>query len=372
MNKNKVLKYLTIFIFLGFIFIFPIINLITPDKIISEMENKILTQMPKISFDKIKNGSFMKSFDEYTSDQFPFRENFISLKNSFSYFLGIREFRNIYITNSNKLLEKFTFNKEIIDKNISQANILSKNLYDKYNINSTIMVIPTSIAFYSDDLPSYALSDNQKYALDYMSDKMHNFYTPYDILLKNKDKYIYFNTDHHWTQLGAKIAYDDLYNSIKNNDIHNYKKVSDDFFGSYYSKALLPMIKGDSIYAYENYNSFKIKIDFDKEYNTLYDNTKLNGKNKYQYFLHGDPAFAVVEGNIKSKKEILIFKDSFAHNFIPFLTNDYSKIHIIDPRYYTLDLDKYLKENNNISDALFINNIQTLNESLFYKNTLFD
>ena len=96
MNKNKILKYLTIFIFLGFIFIFPIINLITPDKIISEMENKILTQMPKISFDKIKNGSFMKSFDEYTSDQFPFRENFISLKNSFSYFLGIREFRNIY------------------------------------------------------------------------------------------------------------------------------------------------------------------------------------------------------------------------------------------------------------------------------------
>ena len=84
MNKNNILKYFTVIFFIGFIFIFPIINILTPDKTVSTLENKILTQMPKPSFKKIKNGSFMRTFNEYTSDQFPFRKEFISIKNNFS------------------------------------------------------------------------------------------------------------------------------------------------------------------------------------------------------------------------------------------------------------------------------------------------
>ena len=80
-------------------------------------------------------------------------------------------------------------------------------------------------------------------------------------------------------------------------------KVSNDFYGTYYSKALLPMIKGDSIYSYSTFNNFKIEIDFDRTYDTLYDNNKLNGKSKYQYFLHGDPSFAIINGD-KNKSEM--------------------------------------------------------------------
>ena len=93
MNKNNILKLLTVSIFLIFIVIFPIINILTPDKTVSTLENKILTQLPKLSIDKIKNGYFMENFDKYTEDQFPYRGQFISLKNSISYMLGNREFR---------------------------------------------------------------------------------------------------------------------------------------------------------------------------------------------------------------------------------------------------------------------------------------
>lgn len=373
MNKKNMLKYFTIIIFLGFIFIFPIINILTPDKTVSTLENKILTQMPSISLQKIKNGSFMRTFDEYTSDQFPFRKEFISIKNSFSYTLGIREFRNIYVTKNNRLLEKFIFNKKNLDKNISQVNILTKKLYKDFKIKSRVIVIPTSIAFYNNELPSYAISDNQETVLNYIDKNISSFYTPYNVLKKNKDKYIYFNTDHHWTQLGAMMAYNDLYKdeNIKYNNISesldNYKEVANDFLGSYYSKAILPTIKSDIIYAYENYNDFKMEVDFTQSFNTLYGEDKLKGKNKYQYFLHGDPAFAIVEGNPNIKKEVLIFKDSFAHNFIPFLTTNYSKIHIVDPRYYNINLEEYLNKNKNITESLFINNIQTLNDEIFYK-----
>lgn len=367
---NNIFKYITVIFFTGFIFIVPIVTLTTPDKNVSEIENKILTSFPEISFEGIKSKRFMKNFDEYTSDQFPLRTNFIEVKNFYNYLLGSREFRNIYIGKDNKLMEKFVFNKDIMDKNISQAINLSEFLEDNYNIKSKLAIIPTSIAFYKDLLPFYATSDNQLDTLNYINNTLYSssldFYTPYNILQSNKEKYIYFNTDHHWTQLGAKLAYEDMYN-INISD-KSYKKITDDFYGTYYSKVLLPQVKGDIIYAYKDFNNFNINIDLSNNFNTLYDNTKLKGKNKYQYFLHGDPAIGVIEGNKNSNKEILVFKDSYAHSFIPFLTSNYKKIHIIDPRYYNLNLNDYLKENNNISEVLFINNIQTFNNEYLYKN----
>ena len=370
---NNILKYITIIFFIGFIFIIPITTLITPDKKINEIENKVLTSFPELSFESIKSKRFMKNFDTYTSDQFPLRTDFIKLKNSYNYFIGNKEFRNIYIGKDNRLMEKFVFNKDIMDKNISQAINLSNFLNNNYNIKSKLAIIPTSIAFYKDYLPKYAISDNQTDALKFIENNLKStnlkFYTPYNILNKNKDKYIYFYTDHHWTQLGAKLAYEDMYNTKVSNN--NYNKVSDNFYGTYYSKAILPQIKSDTIYAYKEFDKFNISIDFLDKFDTLYDNSKLRGKNKYQYFLHGDPAIALIEGNKNVNKEILIFKDSYAHSFIPFLTNNYSKIHIIDPRYYSINLNDYLNENSNISEALFINNIQTFNTEVLYKKIRF-
>ena len=282
-NKN-LLKFITISFFLIFIFSVPIITLFTEDKKISEIENKILTQLPRISFENICNKKFMKNFDEYTSDQFPLRANFIKLKNTYNYIIGQREFRDIYVGKNNKLMEKYKFNKESVDKNISNILNTASYMYESFNIKSKLMVVPTSIAFYKNDLPNFCISDNQKDSLDYINNSISNkdflnFYTPYDILSKNKDKYMYYNTDHHWTQLGAYLSYLDMFDYKYDNKIlfNNYNKVSDDFYGTYYSKALLPMIKGDSIYSYSTFNNFKIEVDFDKTYNTLYDNDKLNG-----------------------------------------------------------------------------------------------
>lgn len=370
--KNKILlKYITISFFLIFIFSVPIITLFTEDKKINEIENKILTQLPKLSFDNIYTKRFMKKFDDYTSDQFPLRTSFIKLKNTYNYIIGQREFRDIYVGQDNRLMEEYTFNKDLVNKNIDAVLKTSLLMYDKQNIKSTLMVIPTSIDFYKNTLPEFAISDSQKNTLDYINNSISNeylkFYTPYDILNKHKDKYIYFNTDHHWTQLGAYIAYLDIfgYNIDDNKLFNNYDKLSDNFYGTYYSKALLPIIKSDSLYAYNNFTDFKIEIDFDKTYESLYDKNKLNGKNKYQYFLHGDPAFAVIYGNENVDNEVIIFKDSYAHSFIPFLTSNYSKIHVVDPRYYNIDLESYLELNPNINEALFIYNIQSFNSSLY-------
>ena len=68
-------------------------------------------------------------------------------------------------------------------------------------------------------------------------------------LLNNKDKYLFFRTDHHWTTFGSYYAYED-YCSKNNLKIYptKYKLVSKDFQGTIYSKLLDNSIKKDYIY----------------------------------------------------------------------------------------------------------------------------
>lgn len=359
----KLRKYIFVSTFILVIYGGLISSIFVKDKEFSPIENKVLNQCPKITMKAIKNGSFMDKFDAYVVDQFPNRINFIKLKNTITYGFGQREFKKIYIGKTGRLLEKFDCNMENIDSNIKNMNLISEH----FNIDSVGMFIPNSIEIYKNELPFYAITDSQEDILNHIKDIYRGeFYSPYQVLLKNKNKDIYFKTDHHWTQFGAKLMYEDYYNEEINS---KYLEVTDNFFGTYYSKTLLNKIKPDSISAYEEFSKFSAKYD-NTESKSLYDKSKLEGKNKYQYFLNGDPALMEIYG--EGKGEVLIFKDSFAHNYIPFLAKKYSKIHVLDPRYLNIDISEYIRDNK-ISKIYYIYSISTLNSSnIFakYKNQL--
>lgn len=110
-----------------------------------------------------------------------------------------------------------------------------------------------------------------------------------------------------------------------------------------------------------NKNEVKL-INNNKVYNTLYDYNYLNKKDKYNFCLGGNYPLLKIESNKKDKKEILIIKDSFANSFIPFLTDNYTDIHIIDLRFYNKSVSEYIKSNE-IKEILFLYSISSLNES---------
>lgn len=55
---------------------------------------------------------------------------------------------------------------------------------------------------------------------------------------------------------------------------------------------------------------------------------------------------------------MIIFKHSYANSFILFLTNDFNKIIVVDPRYYYDDIDK-LMEQENVNEVLYLYNANT-------------
>lgn len=85
----------------------------------------------------------------------------------------------------------------------------------------------------------------------------------------------------------------------------------------------------------------------------MYDIKFLDKKDKYLVFLGGNHPEITIKTENYNGKSLLIFKDSFANAFIPFLINDYEKIHVIDLRYFKNDINEYI-QNNPVNEYLFL------------------
>ena len=91
---------------------------------------------------------------------------------------------------------------------------------------------------------------------------------------------------------------------------------------------------------------------------TLYDTSKLKGKDKYALFLGGNYPILDIKTTADSTDRLLIIKDSYANSLIPFLIPYYREIVVVDPRYYYDDIEKVMKKDN-ITSVLFLYNGNT-------------
>ena len=91
---------------------------------------------------------------------------------------------------------------------------------------------------------------------------------------------------------------------------------------------------------------------------TLYDTSKLKGKDKYALFLGGNYPILDIKTTADSTDRLLIIKDSYANSLIPFLIPYYREIVVVDPRYYYDDIENVMKKDN-ITSVLFLYNGNT-------------
>ena len=180
-----------------------------------------------------------------------------------------------------------------------------------------------------------------------------------DILNKNKKDYIYFKTDHHMTSNGAYLVYLELCKNMGIEPITNYEKetITNDFLGTFDSKAQIVNQQKDYIEIYINENSQNIeKVDYDNETtNLLYNQEYLDKKDKYSYFLNGNNAKVVVKTKNKNNKKLLIIKDSYSHIMAQFLYQNFEEIHFIDLRYYKKSMSEYINENGITTNLVMYN-----------------
>ena len=361
-NKSFFIIFMTVWILL------VVLNFIIPTKSFSEQENRYMAKFPKFTFENLVSGKYSEELNDYINDHFVFRNAWLKTKSFTELALGKKENNGVYIGKNGFLFEKFEFGEEEL-KSVKNTLKSMNNLTNKIDIPIYFALVPNSIYINSDKLPDNVEVDNQEEIIDKIYENTQNTINidTVDILKENKENYIYFKTDHHFTSDGAYLVYLKFCEkaNISPVTLENYERkcISEEFLGTFDSKAQIPNQEKDKIYVYMNDNNRTVKsaIYDNKETNKIYNEEYLSKKDKYSYFLNGNNSKVAIKTNIQNGKKLLLIKDSYSHIMAQFLCQNFEELHFIDPRYYTGNLNDYIEENN-ITDILFLYNVSTFVE----------
>ena len=343
-----------------------VLNFIVPNKSFSEQENRYLSTFPEFNMKKLVNGEYTEDLNDYINDNFIFRNFFLKLNSTFNLSLGKTENNDVYIGKDGFLFEKFEYKEEEKNNLEKVINVLN-NFSENVDVPIYFMLIPNSIYINKEKLPDNLNIYNQSEIIEEFYSKLNNKIKKVNVvntLINNKDKYLYFRTDHHLTSDGAYISYLDFCKTanIIPEKLENFTKetVSNDFLGTFDSKAQVLNQKKDKIVVYKNDINTNVKGKYDGQiYNSIFNEDYLKTKDKYSYFLNGNNAKVVIKTNKNNGKNLLVIKDSYAHIFAQFFCQNYQEVHFIDPRYYKLSISNYIKENK-ITDVLFLYNVSNI------------
>lgn len=316
-----------------------------PQRTFSDMENRSLQQFPAPTLNGVRSREWMDQMESWLADQFPGRTFFVRTKASLDYLLGKRDLHDAYIGRDGRFFEVF-------DAQPDEAQ-LNKNIVYLQDFLSgtqrTAYFLPVYSAFtiYPEQLPAGAQEPDERSILTALNlPKSTILADPYDALLANRDDDLYFRTDHHWTQRGAYEAYLAFCRAAGFAPVTEYQQTQspNPFYGSLFSQAPLWGTKPDEMSLYEIPVSVKVTYDGEKETSSLYEPDALNKKDQYTAFLDGNHALVRIESNAGTGKELILFKDSFAHALVPFLSQHYDVITMVDLRYYNRPLNQLLAE----------------------------
>jgi hypothetical protein len=353
---------LLIGIFLAFIGGIGLLNVMGEDSSFSKQENRLLTPLPTFTVSSFFSGNFTKEFEEYINDQFVWKNFWTGLKAHTERVTLKQENNGIYFGKSGYLLEEFEKPGEQFQSNLINIQYFTKKAKD---ITSYLMLAPTSVEVYKERLPLFATSFSEKKIIGLAKQQFGeslSFIDVYNTLLSKKNEQIFYRTDHHWTMRGAFYAYEVAAKAMGltpfvMNDF-SIDMVSKDFYGTYHSKTNLHDIKPDQIEVFQPKFDVTYSVQYEdgERANTLYDWDYLSEKDQYALFLSGNHSLIKIQSTFKNGRKLAVIKDSYAHAFIPFLANHYEEIHVIDLRYYHMNIYEYLKDND-IHDVLFLYNI---------------
>ena len=333
MQKRNIAVTLLFALFLyGFFFAF----LLSPTRASSETENRTLAQRPEFSMQALFSGSYTDAVDTFLSDQFPLRDWWITIQAGTQYAIGMREFNGVYLCGDRLIAKMDPPDEKKLEQDISYLNALT----EKTNLPVYLAMIPSAAEIWRDRLPAGAGSYDQ--AGFWQNIQAHTNAIPVDVfgaLSVHASEELYYHTDHHWTSLGAYYGYTALAEAMDFQPIplsaYQKRVETTEFRGTLYSSSGVRWLKPDTIETYVSDQGITVQSNFTGtlEPGQLYDRSKLAVKDKYAMFLGGNQPLCILENPTATGGTLLVVRDSYFDSEVPFLTQHFSKIVLVDLRY---------------------------------------
>ena len=383
---------------------------------VSEAENRMLTPFPEFGAGQFLSGQFFTDLSLWYADTYPLREPMVSAALAMGGMHGIQPATQmiggnrtsdalptgetqqgdakpthehnvaapeakaraaelesqitdgVYVTDG-ACYTLYYFDDGATREYAGVINDAAKLLGDEATVYSVL--IPTNAGVMLDDKTLEDLGvPNQGQAIDYfyslMADNVVTVPT-YDTLREHNDEYLYFRTDHHWTQLGAYYVYESLC-KVKGIDPAPFfdweEKVYAPFWGEYDGVADLASFEPDSVEARipQGTNTMKYWTD------DLVPETEVEGPvgadfpdmqdddaNKYNCFVCGNQPMSYIENPaVTDGSSCLVIKDSFGNPFVATMVDSYQHIYTLDFRFTSQKLVDFVREHD-IQDVIFEN-----------------
>lgn len=346
-----------------------LVNGIWPKRTQIELENRKAAQFPALSVEGVLDGSWQTAFGNWMQDQFMLRDEWINTQRAVEEvaFQKVEE-GGILLGKDRWMFTKlFTVSADTekqLDKNVQAVSDFAA----KYPGKVTFLLAPSASVIYPEELPVGAPMVDENAMLDDIFAQIGQTASVIDLrqpFAERKDEYLYFKTDHHWTPNGAYHAYEQFC-TLKGltpfgREAHTAQTV-ENFQGTHYSATRLWNVENDTITYYPLDNPMTVfRITGEAQYEAektenLINTDKFATRDKYAAFLDGNNGYSVVEGN--GTGSILVVKDSYANSFIPYLTENYAKIGVVDFRNFKYGLDSTIQKEG-YDEILILYNFQT-------------
>ena len=348
MKQHNFNLFLTVLfcLFIGGIFLG---SMILPDKTFSPVENRNLAQAPKFSLDNVTSGKFMEDTEDYVNDQIIGRDFWVALKAWSERLTGKQENNGVYFAKEDTLINRLdTPDPELLEENAGYVNALVDNV----DVPVYFGIIPSAAEIWADRLPAGAPTADEQAIIDRLYNAVQTHTVDLSsVLAAHHGEELYYRTDHHWTSLGAYYGYAALMDAmgLEAAPLDESRKVtvSEDFYGTLYSSSGVRWLPPDHIDRYISDEGVTVTAypDGTPQPGSLYVDSFLSEKDKYSSFLGGNKPLCVIETEHTGAPKVLVIRDSYTDSLAPFLTQNFSEIHLFDPRMNLTSVKDYVEQN---------------------------
>lgn len=330
----------------------------------SDTERRVLAQMPEWNTEAVLSGGFSSAFEDYATDQFPFRDRFRQMKVAATLLLQ-KEYNGYYRADGH--IGKLEYPQN--DASVTHAVERLTAVYDRYLKGSPVYfaMVPDKNAYLAEQngYPALNYAALRGQLAEQLPQFTHLDVSPY---LTLDD---YYTTDPHWRQERIFDVAEYLAESMNASvsDEYQVETLETPFIGTYGQQLTLPTEAEPLSYLTYPQGDFTVThYDSGKpETKSLYDFEKAAGKDPYDLFLSGAVALLTIENhNIRTNRELIVFRDSFGSSIAPILASGYKKVTLVDLRYINADMLSYFIDFTD-QDVLFLYSNTILNNSFALK-----
>lgn len=357
MNRDR----RTIVVFLFLLGALAIGTFLSSGKVYSERENRYLAKRPRGSFSSILSGDFMEETETWLADHAAAKDELFFLKTTLERLQGRTLLGGVYYKEGS-YLQHYVPDREALEKNLQAFEAYAEAAGGDTRLY--LLPVPLNSEIYPERLPAAAAQEGQGETFAEISRRMEGKAVVVDCrerLWEQKEEYLYFRTDHHWTMEGAYLGAAEFLKAagkeIRPREEFREEILNEGFYGTLYAKApAFTAVPDRLVHLFRPDMACEVILGGETEPRGGYlVREKRESRDPYGVFFGGNYAFLTivraageedfpaVGKESKEEGRLLVIKDSYANCLLPFLIPYYEEIDVIDPRYYMKSIPEKIR-----------------------------